>query len=828
MKAIERIQQLRKELHEHNYKYYVLNEPSVSDQEFDAMLRELQELERQHPEMMDANSPTQRVGSDKSQSFAHVKHNIPMLSLANTYNAEDVSAWYEQVRQGLNGEPFEVCCELKYDGLSISLRYEQGRLIQAVTRGDGMEGDDVTSNVRTIKSIPLMLADSVAYPESFEVRGEVLMPWESFNRLNAEREELGEPLFANPRNAASGTLKSQNSRTVAERGLDAYFYYTLGEELEEMTHEERQNMARTWGFKVAETKVVKSVEDIMAYIGYWDERRKSLPVATDGIVLKVNSIEQQERLGTTAKAPKWAIAYKFKAERVCTRLIKVTYQVGRTGAVTPVANMEAVQLAGTTVQRATLNNEDFMQSLDLHEGDYVYVEKGGEIIPKIVGVDKTRREAGAKAVEFVRYCPVCGAELVCYDGEAAYYCPNDTHCPPQIKGRIEHFAGRKAMNIMSLGPDTINKYYEAGLLHNVADIYNLTFHDLYPYGEKKAQYLLTAIEKSLSVSFERVVFALGIRFVGEHTAKVLARSFRNIDALSKASVAELMAVEGVGEVIAESVASYFAVTENIAIIEALKNHGVQMAIAEKKVNGNSLEGMTIVISGTFEKHSREEYKAIIEENGGKNTGSISKKTSFVLAGEGMGPSKLQKAQELGIRIVSEGEFLSMIDNSESVEPENEAEGENEPEIIEDVVPEVILSPERDSIPNDGITINEVFVDEYVPSVEPESVEPVVEEIHPEPSVTHSPRVVEPVAESLVSEPVVTETKSEWRSEVRLSEAKPRVKDWLEARYTDEQPEKKMPAALWIAVGIVCVSCIAIAMVGGLGGALLLGLMAVKA
>ena len=821
-------------MHEHNYKYYVLNEPSVSDQEFDAMLRELQELERQHPEMMDANSPTQRVGSDKSQSFAHVKHNTPMLSLANTYNAEDVSAWYEQVRQGLNGEPFEVCCELKYDGLSISLRYEQGRLIQAVTRGDGMEGDDVTSNVRTIKSIPLMLADSVAYPESFEVRGEVLMPWESFNRLNAEREDLGEPLFANPRNAASGTLKSQNSRTVAERGLDAYFYYTLGEELEEMTHEERQNVARTWGFKVAETKVVKSVEDIMAYIGYWDERRKSLPVATDGIVLKVNSIEQQERLGTTAKAPKWAIAYKFKAERVCTRLLKVTYQVGRTGVVTPVANMEAVQLAGTTVQRATLNNEDFMQSLDLHEGDYVYVEKGGEIIPKIVGVDKTRREADAKAVEFVKYCPVCGAELVCYDGEAAYYCPNDTHCPPQIKGRIEHFAGRKAMNIMSLGPDTINEYYEAGLLHNVADIYNLTFHDLYPYGEKKAQNLLTAIEKSLGVSFERVVFALGIRFVGEHTAKVLARSFGNIDALSKASVDELMAVEGIGAVIAESVASYFADAENIAIIESLKNHGVQMAIAEKKVNGNSLEGMTIVISGTFEKHSREEYKAIIEDNGGKNTGSISKKTSFVLAGEGMGPSKLQKAQELGIRIVSEGEFLSMIDNSESVEPENEAEGENEPEIIEDVVPEVILSPERDSVPNDGITINEVFVDEYVPSVEPVvpslhhgysiECEPIEKPVTPTPQPKR-----EPTFEELFPSYRQPEVK---RKKVRTEERLLNNSVAKEFDYTggvgNTLDRSKISKAWCIGLGVVCVALVAMLIVGGIGAALLGGVLLVKA
>ena len=821
-------------MHEHNYKYYVLNEPSVSDQEFDAMLRELQELERQHPEMMDANSPTQRVGSDKSQSFAHVKHNTPMLSLANTYNAEDVSAWYEQVRQGLNGEPFEVCCELKYDGLSISLRYEQGRLIQAVTRGDGMEGDDVTSNVRTIKSIPLMLADSVAYPESFEVRGEVLMPWESFNRLNAEREDLGEPLFANPRNAASGTLKSQNSRTVAERGLDAYFYYTLGEELEEMTHEERQNVARTWGFKVAETKVVKSVEDIMAYIGYWDERRKSLPVATDGIVLKVNSIEQQERLGTTAKAPKWAIAYKFKAERVCTRLLKVTYQVGRTGVVTPVANMEAVQLAGTTVQRATLNNEDFMQSLDLHEGDYVYVEKGGEIIPKIVGVDKTRREAGAKAVEFVKYCPVCGAELVCYDGEAAYYCPNDTHCPPQIKGRIEHFAGRKAMNIMSLGPDTINEYYEAGLLHNVADIYNLTFHDLYPYGEKKAQNLLTAIEKSLGVSFERVVFSLGIRFVGEHTAKVLARSFRNIDALSKASVDELMAVEGIGAVIAESVASYFADAENIAIIESLKNHGLQMAIAEKKVNGNSLEGMIIVISGTFEKHSREEYKAIIEDNGGKNTGSISKKTSFVLAGEGMGPSKLQKAQELGIRIVSEGEFLSMIDNSESVEPENEAEGENEPEIIEDVVPEVILSPERDSVPNDGITINEVFVDEYVPSVEPVvpslhhgysiECEPIENPVTPTPQPKR-----EPTFEELFPSYRQPEVK---RKKVRTEERLLNNSVAKEFDYTGgvgNTPDRSKISKAWcIGLGVVCVALVAMLIVGGIGAALLGGVLLVKA
>ena len=834
MKYSERIQQLRKELHEHNYKYYVLNSPSVSDQEFDAMMRELQELERQHPDMMDANSPTMRVGSDKSQGFTHVRHNVPMLSLANTYNADDVSAWYKQVSEGLHGEPFEVCCELKYDGLSISLRYEQGRLIQAVTRGDGTEGDDVTANVRTIKSIPLVLADNVAFPESFEVRGEVLMPWDSFNRLNAEREDVGEALFANPRNAASGTLKSQNSRTVAERGLDAYFYYTLGEELEETTHEARLNVARSWGFKVADTKVVKSVAEIMDFIAYWDEKRKSLPVATDGIVLKVNSIEQQKRLGTTAKAPKWAIAYKFKAERVCTRLVKVTYQVGRTGAVTPVANMEAVQLAGTTVQRATLNNEDFMRSLDLHEGDYVYVEKGGEIIPKIVGVDKTRREAGAKAIEFVKTCPVCGAELIRYDGEAAYYCPNDTHCPPQIKGRIEHFAGRKAMNISSLGPDTINEYYTIGLLHDISDIYNLTFHDLYLYGEKKAQNLLAAIEKSRNVSFERVVFALGIRFVGEHTAKILARHFKSIDALRQASVEELMAVEGIGEVIAESVAGYFRNAENIAIIEALRNHGLQMAIAETKAKGSALEGMTIVISGVFEKHSRDEYKAIIEQNGGKNTGSISKKTSFVLAGEGIGHSKLQKANELGIRIVSEDEFLEMINEGESVEPENEDEGENEP-VVEEVEPEVVLSPDRDSVPNDGIEATAIFEDEgFAPSVEPVA-----------PSLHHGYRIeCEPIEKPVTStpqpqrEPTFEELfpnyrkpkakKQKVRTEDRvLNNSVPREFDYTGG--VDKTPDSPKISKAWcIGLGVVCVAVVAMLIVGGIGAALLGGVLLAKA
>ena len=667
----ERILQLRKELHEHNHRYYVLNQPVISDQDFDFLMHELQELEARHPEMADPNSPSVRVGSDLNQNFRQVAHRYPMLSLANTYNADDVREWYEQVSRGLEGEPFEVCCEMKYDGLSISLTYEDGKLVQAVTRGDGVQGDDVTNNVRTIRCIPLQLQGP--YPRSFEIRGEILLPWDNFNRLNAEREEIGETPFANPRNAASGTLKSQNSRVVAERGLDAYLYYLLGDELPADGHIENLDAARSWGFKISEgMKKVNSLQGILDYIDYWDKERKNLPVATDGIVLKVNSLRQQQHLGFTAKSPRWAIAYKFKAERACTPLIEVTYQVGRTGAITPVANMEPVQLAGTTVRRATLNNEDFIRSFDLHIGDYVYVEKGGEIIPKIVGVDMEKRKADAEPVKFITHCPECGAKLIRYEGEAAHYCPNDTGCPPQIKGRIEHFIARKAMNIMSLGPETVDEYFQRGLIHNIADLYDLTIQKIDPSGNKmkSAKNVIDAIEESRNVPFERVVFALGIRFVGVTTAKLLARHFKDIDSLMNASLQDLLDVEMVGNVIAESIISYFHNEENLAIIQRLRDKGLQMSLSEEQTAGqtNILEGKSIVISGVFTHHSRDEYKALIEQHGGKNVGSISGKTSFILAGDNMGPSKLQKAEKLGVQIVSEDEFLGMIENGETASP----------------------------------------------------------------------------------------------------------------------------------------------------------------
>lgn len=685
MSEQDRILQLRKELHEHNHRYYVLNQPVISDTDFDFLMHELQDLEARHPEMYDDNSPTMRVGSDINQNFQQVEHRYPMLSLANTYSAEDVKEWYDQVSRGLEGEPFEVCCEMKYDGLSISLTYENGRLTQAVTRGDGVKGDDVTNNVKTIRTIPLVLSGN-DYPASFEIRGEILMPWSSFNRLNAEREDTGESPFANPRNAASGTLKSQNSRVVAERELDAYLYYLLGENLPDQGHYENLETARRWGLKISEgIKKVDSLQGILDYIDYWDTERKNLPVATDGIVLKVNSTRQQRHLGFTAKSPRWAIAYKFKAERACTPLLSVDYQVGRTGAITPVANMQAVPLAGTTVKRATLNNEDFIRSFDLHIGDYVYVEKGGEIIPKIVGVAKDKRPADAVPVRFITECPECGATLVRYEGEAAYYCPNDTGCPPQIKGRIEHFIARKAMNIMSLGPETIDEYYQRGLIHNIADLYDLTVQQINPDGnkQKSALNVIKALQDSLSVPFERVVFALGIRFVGETTAKLLARHFKNIDALMAADMQQLMDVEGVGAVIAESIITYFHNPDNLTIVERLRNKGLQMQLSAQQTSGMTeiLKHKSIVISGVFTHHSRDEYKAMIERNGGKNVGSISAKTSFILAGDNMGPSKLEKAKKLGIQIMNEDEFLAMIadgnDSGNNNENENENNSENE-------------------------------------------------------------------------------------------------------------------------------------------------------
>lgn len=661
----QRILQLRKELHEHNYKYYVLNQPEISDQEFDFMMKELQELEARHEDMFDPNSPTQRVGSDINQEFTQVTHKYPMLSLANTYSQEEVADFYNSVKKGLNDEDFEICCELKYDGLSISLTYEDGKLVRGVTRGDGVHGDDVTANVKTIRSIPLVLKDG-DWPKEFEIRGEILMPWNVFERLNQEREAAEEPLFANPRNAASGTLKSQNSALVASRNLDAYLYYLLGDELPGDGHYENLEKAREWGFKISEgMRKVKTLQEIYDFIDYWDTERKNLPVATDGIVLKVNSLRQQRALGYTAKNPRWAIAYKFKAERACTRLNEVTFQVGRTGAVTPVANMEPVQLAGTTVRRATLNNEDFIRSLDLHIGDYVYVEKGGEIIPKIVGVDIEQRPIIAQPVTFVTHCPECGAKLVRYEGEAAYYCPNDAGCPPQIKGRIEHFISRKAMNIDSIGPETVDDFYRHGLVRNVADLYDIEVQQINGDGsrQKSAEKIVNGIEASKQVPFERVVFALGIRFVGETTARLLARYFKTIDALAAASLQDLLEVEGVGEVIAKSVMTYFRNPVTMQIVERLRGYGLQMALSEEQMSSatDKLAGKSIVISGMFAHHSRDEYKQMIEQNGGKNVGSISGKTSFILAGENMGPAKLQKAEKLGIQIVDEETFLKMIE-----------------------------------------------------------------------------------------------------------------------------------------------------------------------
>ncbi len=689
----DRILQLRKELHEHNHRYYVLNQPVISDQDFDFLMHELQELEARHPEMDDPNSPTQRVGSDLNQEFHQVTHRYPMLSLANTYNEQEVSEWYASVKKLLAGEPFEVCCELKYDGLSISLTYEKGRLIQGVTRGDGVHGDDVTANVKTIRSIPLVLQQQteIPYPDNFEIRGEILMPWEVFQRLNEEREEIGEQLFANPRNAASGTLKSQKSELVASRQLDAYLYYMLGEQLPAEGHFENLEVARSWGFKISEgMRKATTLDDVFDYIHFWDKERKNLPVATDGIVLKVNSLRQQRALGFTAKSPRWAIAYKFKAERARTRLNEVTYQVGRTGAVTPVANMEPVLLAGTTVKRATLNNEDFIRSFDLHIGDFVFVEKGGEIIPKIVGVDVENRPDDAQPVHFITHCPICGTLLVRYEGEAAYYCPNDAGCPPQIKGRIEHFIARKAMNIESLGPETVDDWFSRGLIHNIADLYDIRVEQINGDGsrEKSAQKVVKGIRDTVKVPFERVVFALGIRFIGETSAKLLARHFKSMEALANASIDELQQVEGIGEVMAKSIVAYFHNEENQRILDRLKAEGLQMALSDEQQQGlsNALAGKSIVISGVFTQHSRDEYKAIIEQHGGKNVGSISAKTSFILAGENMGPSKLQKAQKLNIPIVNEEEFIKMLseptDTSDSSENSDSSDYSESPEIPE--------------------------------------------------------------------------------------------------------------------------------------------------
>lgn len=671
MDETKRILQLRDELHQHNYRYYVENAPVISDQEFDFMMHELQDLEARHPEMYDANSPTQRVGSDLNNEFQTVVHTRPMLSLGNTYNRQEVADFWQRVSDGLMGQPFQICCELKFDGLSISLHYEDGRLVRAVTRGDGVQGDDVTANVRTIRSIPLQLPSDGDWPRQFEIRGEVLMPWRSFERLNAERERADEPLFANPRNAASGTLKSKNSSTVAQRGLDAYLYYLLGEGIPGDGHYQNLEAAARWGFQVSKNmRLVSTLDEVYQYIDYWDTERKNLPVATDGVVLKVNSLAQQRSLGMTAKSPRWAIAYKFQAEQAETTLRQVVFQVGRTGAVTPVANMDSVQLAGTQVRRATLHNADVMQSLDLHVGDRVLVEKGGEIIPKIVGKASPAslpQSEESPLVKFVEYCPVCGAKLVRYEGEAAHYCPNDTGCPPLILGRIEHFISRKAMNITSLGPETVDDYYRRGLIHDAADLYELTeeqLSDPLSSDNKGVRKIVSSIEESKKVPFERVLYAIGIRFVGEIAAKTLARYYGSMTAVAEASMDSLMQIDGIGEVIAGSVVQYFANPINRDFVERLRNFGLQMEIGEqqKQAASDRLAGQTVVISGVFQHHSRDEYKALIEQHGGKNVGSISAKTSFILAGDNMGPAKLEKAQKLGIRIMSEDEFLSVIEH----------------------------------------------------------------------------------------------------------------------------------------------------------------------
>lgn len=664
MTVKEKIDQLRAELHQHNYNYYVLNTPEISDKEFDDLMRELQDLEKEHPEYQDDNSPTMRVGSDLNKNFTQVAHKYPMLSLGNTYSENEVTDFYERVKKALN-EEFEICCELKYDGTSISLTYEDGKLVRAVTRGDGEKGDDVTDNVKTIRTIPLVLHGN--YPKSFEIRGEILMPWVVFEELNREKEAREEPLFANPRNAASGTLKLQNSAIVASRKLDAYLYYLLGEELPCDGHYENLQAAASWGFKTSEhTRKAHSLEEVFEYINYWDTERKNLPVATDGIVLKVNSLRQQKNLGFTAKSPRWAIAYKFQAERALTRLNKVTYQVGRTGAVTPVANLDPVQLSGTIVKRASLHNADIIEGLDLHIGDMVYVEKGGEIIPKITGVDKDARSMliGEK-VKFITHCPECGSKLIRFEGEAAHYCPNETACPPQIKGKIEHFISRKAMNIDGLGPETVDMFYRLGLIKDTADLYRLKTDDiknLERMGEKSAENIVNGIAASKEVPFERVLFALGIRFVGETVAKKIAKSFTDIEELENADLEKLKNIDEIGEKIAQSIITYFSNPANRELVERLKSNGLQLHRTEEDLSGytDKLAGQSIVISGVFTHHSRDEYKEMIEKNGGKNVGSISSKTSFILAGENMGPAKLEKAQKLGVKIMSEDEFLALL------------------------------------------------------------------------------------------------------------------------------------------------------------------------
>ncbi|MDY4686659.1 MAG: NAD-dependent DNA ligase LigA [Sodaliphilus sp.] len=670
-----KIKQLRDELNRHNYNYYVLNQPTIGDMEFDFKMHELEDLEKAHPEFADPLSPTQRVGSDISQGFKQVLHERPMQSLGNSYSIEEVQDFLRRAKDGLGGEPVQIVGEMKYDGTSISCTYEHGRLVRAVTRGDGVRGDDVTANVITIKSVPLQLQPG-DWPDKFEVRGEILLPWASFERLNKEREFNEEPLFANPRNAAAGTLKMQNSAEVARRGLDAYFYFLLGDQLEASspglfsendfsTHTGRMEALKKWGFKVAEHSVLDSIDAVKDFIDQWDVQRKNLPVATDGLVFKLNSIRQWLNLGSTAKSPRWAIAYKFAPERECSPLQFISFEVGRTGVITPVANLEPVLLSGTIVKRASLHNEDIIRQLDIHEGDYLYVEKGGEIIPKIVGVDLKRRKADSRPIEFVRTCPVCGTPLTRIEGEAAWVCPNKYGCKPQITGRIEHFVARHAMNIDGIGEEVAVQLHESGLVHNIADIYSLTGNDLMRlehFQRKASDRILSGIRKSLEVPFERVLFAIGIPYVGETTAKVLARNVHTIDRLMAMNAEELASIPEIGPKIAESIVGYFAAEGNREIIERLREAGVQLCLSEAELANRTdkLAGKKIVISGVFAKHSREEYKAMIEQNGGKNVSSISSATSYVFAGENMGPAKLEKARKLGIPIIGEDEFLAML------------------------------------------------------------------------------------------------------------------------------------------------------------------------
>lgn len=663
---LQKIENLRAQLNEHNYNYYVLNAPVISDTDFDRLMKELQDLENQYPQYADTNSPTQRVGSDINKAFKQVAHKYPMLSLSNTYTIGEVSDFYNRIKDLLNAD-FQIVGELKYDGTSISLTYIDGKLVRAVTRGDGTQGDDVTDNIKTIRSIPLQLRGT-DYPKEFEIRGEVLMPWSVFEKLNQEREAQEEPLFANPRNAASGTLKLQNSSIVASRQLDAYLYYLLGENLPFDSHFKNLQAARSWGFKISDaTNRLSSLSEINEFIRFWDVNRRNLPVATDGIVFKVDSLLQQKNLGYTAKSPRWAIAYKFQAERAETRLNYVSYQVGRTGAVTPVANLDPVQLSGTTVKRASLHNADIIESLDLHIGDMVYVEKGGEIIPKIVGVNTDARFMIGEKVGFISRCPECNTPLIRYEGEAAHYCPNETGCPPQIKGKIEHFISRRAMNIEGIGTETVDLFFRLGIIKNVVDLYALNINQLVQLdglGEKSARNITESISNSVNVPFERVLFALGIRFVGETTAKKLAYAFKNIDNIKNATEEELVVVDEIGTRIARSVISYFKDKRNLDQIDRLKEYGLKFEISQEQIsrNTNRLQGATIVISGTFIHHSREEYKMLIEQHGGKNTGSISGKTDFLLAGSNMGPAKLEKANKLGVKIISENDFLNMIES----------------------------------------------------------------------------------------------------------------------------------------------------------------------